>query len=215
MDIFLYRYCFFPFVEFDIFYLFYNQAYSWHYFPLFECCKTYCSSISQCCAKWIKLSVPRDSYMPIQCSYMIGRGKDILHYVNNIAFKNFNQIRGTFENPVEGAFSFNDSRYVSWISDSDHTANNEPEREPHFTVNSNDSGYVAIYSVKSIIPKETDATFSVLSLNIKGIGTRFDYFLGLLSYLDENDIHLMPHVWKKHGSLTKVTRHNSISPVRN
>ena len=114
---------------------------------------------------------------------------DILHYVNNNAFINLNQIIGTFEDPVEGAFSFNDSRYVSWKSDSDHTTNNEPESEPHFSVNSNDSRYVAIDSVKSSIPQKTDATFSVLSLNIQSLGAKFDSFLGFLSYLNENDIH--------------------------
>ena len=113
----------------------------------------------------------------------------ILHYANNNACKNLNQILGTFEDPVEGAFSFNDSRYVSWKSDSDHTANNEPESEPHFSVNSNDSRYVAIDSVKSSIPQKNDATFSVLSLNIQSIGAKFDSFLGFLPYLNENDIH--------------------------
>ena len=103
---------------------------------------------------------------------------DILHYVNNNAFKNLNLILGAFEDPVEGAFSFNDSRNVSWKSDSDHTANNEPESEPHFSVNYNDSRYVAIDSVKSSIPQKTDETFSVLSLNIQSIGAKCDSFLG-------------------------------------
>ena len=58
---------------------------------------------------------------------------DILHYVDNNAFKNLNKILRTFEDPVKGAFSFNDSKYVSWKSDSDHTANNEPETN-HFSV---------------------------------------------------------------------------------
>ena len=77
---------------------------------------------------------------------------DILHHVNNNALQKLNQILGMFEDPVEGAFSFNDSRYVSWKSDSDHTSNNKPESEPHFTVNSNDSCYVAIDLIKSSIP---------------------------------------------------------------
>ena len=66
---------------------------------------------------------------------------------------------------------------------------NEPESEPHFSVNSNDSRYVAIDSVKSSIPQKTDATFSVLSLNIQSISAKFDSFVGFLSYLNENDIH--------------------------
>ena len=103
---------------------------------------------------------------------------DILHYVNNDAFKNFNQILGTLEDSVEGAHNFNDSRYVSAKSDMDHPANHEAESNPHFTVISNDSRYVTIDSVKSIIPQKTDDTFAVLSLNIQSIAAKFDSFLG-------------------------------------
>ena len=38
---------------------------------------------------------------------------DILLYVNSGAIKIFNQILWTFEDSVEGAYNFNDSRYVS------------------------------------------------------------------------------------------------------
>ena len=127
---------------------------------------------------------------------------DILHYGNSGAFKNFNQILGTFEDSVEGAYNFNDSRYVSAKSDMDHAANHEAESDPHFTVNSNDSRYVAIDSVKSIIPQKTDDTFAVLSLNIQSIGAKFDSFLGFLSYLDENNIHFnaicLQETWLSH-----------------
>ena len=81
---------------------------------------------------------------------------DILHYVNSGAFKNFNQLLGSFEDSVEGAYNFNDSSYVSAKSDMDHAANHEAESDPHFTVNSNDSRYVAIDSVKSLISQKTD-----------------------------------------------------------
>ena len=101
---------------------------------------------------------------------------DILHYVNSGAFKNFNQILGTFEDSVEGACNFNDSRYVSAKSDMNDAANHEAESDPHFTVNSNDSRYVAIDLVKSIIPQKTDDTFAILSLNIQSIGAKFDHF---------------------------------------
>ena len=50
-----------------------------------------------------------------------------------------------------------------------HAADHEAESEPRFTVNSNDSRYVEIESMKSIIPQKTDDTFAVLSLNIHSI----------------------------------------------
>ena len=108
-----------------------------------------------------------------------------LHYVNSNAFKNSNQILGTFEDSVKGAYNFNDSRYVSAKSDMDHAADHEAESDPHFTVNSNNSRYVSIDSVKSIILQKTDDTFAVLSLNIQSIAAKFDSFLGFISYLDE------------------------------
>ena len=137
----------------------------------------------------------------------------ILHYVNSNAFKNFNQILGTFEDSVEGAYNFSDSRYVSANSEMDHAAGHEAESDPHFTVNSNDSRYVAIVSVKSIIPQKTDDTFAVLSLNIQCIAAKSDSFLGFLSYLDENNILSMPYVCKKHGCLTKEMRRYTTSLV--
>ena len=71
----------------------------------------------------------------------------------------------------------------------DHAANHEAESDPHFTVNSNDSRYVAIDSVKSVILHKSNDRFTVLSLNIQSIAAKFDLFLGFLSYLDGNNIH--------------------------
>ena len=128
----------------------------------------------------------------------------ILHYVNSNAFKNSNQILGTFEDSVKGAYDFNDSRYVSAKSDMDHAADHEAESDPHFTVNSNDSRYVSIDSVKSIILQKTDDTFAVLSLNIQSIAAKFDSFLGFISYSDENNIHFnaicLQETWLSHKS---------------
>ena len=117
---------------------------------------------------------------------------DILHYVNGNAIKNFNQILGTFEDSVDPHSS-----------------------DPHFTVNSNDdSHYVAIDSVNSIIPQKTDDTFAVLSLNIQSNAAKFDSFLSFLSYLDENNIHFNAICLQdKYDCLTKVMRRYTTSLV--
>ena len=111
----------------------------------------------------------------------------ILHYVNSDAFKNFNQIFGTFESRVHtismilGMFP----RNLIWT-----TPLTMKRKVIHISLSipCNDSRYVAIDSVKSIIPQKTDDTFAVLSLNIQSIAAKFDSFLSFLSYLDENNI---------------------------
>ena len=130
----------------------------------------------------------------------------ILRYVDSDAFKNFNQIFGTLK--TRGCIQFQWFWYVYAKSDMDHAANHEEESDPHFTVNSNETRYVAIDSVKSIIPQQTDDTFAVLGLNIQSIAAKFDSFLGVLWYLDDNKIHFnticLQETWLSHKSDTSL-----------
>ena len=88
---------------------------------------------------------------------------DILNHVSNASFKNLNQILRTFDDPIDGAYTYNDSRYISMKSD---TPNSPHRNENGLIVSSNDSRYVAIDNVDTIIPHNMSDTFSVLSLNI-------------------------------------------------
>ena len=126
--------------------------YSWNYFRRFECCNIFLYiHFTELFQKHLNVRIPCSLYASTIPLYK-WRENDILYYVNSDAFKNFNQSLWTFEDSVEGAYNFNGSRYVSSKSDMDHAANHEAESDPHFTVNSNDTRYVAIDSVKSIIP---------------------------------------------------------------
>ena len=85
---------------------------------------------------------------------------DILKHINNALFQNLNQVLRTFDNPVEGAYIFNDSSYISSKSDS-LNATDGSEIVP--VLSSNDSRYVAIDSVDSIIPRNVNGTFLLLA----------------------------------------------------
>ena len=86
---------------------------------------------------------------------------DILKHFSNASFQNLNQVLRTFDDPVEGAYIFNDSRYISLKSDS-LNARNGSEIGP--VLSSKDSRYVAIDNC--IIPRNVNGAFSVISLNI-------------------------------------------------
>ena len=38
---------------------------------------------------------------------------DILNHISNASFKNLNQILRTFDDPIDGAYTYNDSRYIT------------------------------------------------------------------------------------------------------
>ena len=42
---------------------------------------------------------------------------DILNHISNASFKNLNQILRTFDDPIDGAFTYNDSPYITMKSD--------------------------------------------------------------------------------------------------
>ena len=48
---------------------------------------------------------------------------DILQHISDASFQNLNQVLRTFDDPVEGAYTFNDSRYISLKSDSNNSIN--------------------------------------------------------------------------------------------
>ena len=54
---------------------------------------------------------------------------DGLKHINNASFQNLNKVLRTFDDPVEGAYIFNDSRYISLKSDS-HKARSGSEIGP-------------------------------------------------------------------------------------
>ena len=75
---------------------------------------------------------------------------DIMKHIRNASFQNLNQVIRTFNDPVESTSIFNDSHYILLKSDS-RNARNGSEIGP--VLSSNDSRYVAIDSVDSIIPR--------------------------------------------------------------
>ena len=75
---------------------------------------------------------------------------DILKHISDASFQNLNQVLRTFDDPVEGAYTFNDSRYISLNSDSNNSINGGEKFGP--VLSSNDSRYVGIDNVDSIIP---------------------------------------------------------------
>ena len=48
---------------------------------------------------------------------------DILKHISDASFQNFNQVLRTFDDPVEGAYTLNDSRYISLKSESNISIN--------------------------------------------------------------------------------------------
>ena len=48
---------------------------------------------------------------------------DILKHISDASFQNLNQVLRTFDDQVEGAYTFNDSRYISLNSDSNNSIN--------------------------------------------------------------------------------------------
>ena len=76
---------------------------------------------------------------------------DILKHISNASFQNLNQVLRTFDDPVEGAYIFNDSRYMSLKSDSLNARNGS------------EIGPVAIDSVHSIISRNVNGIFLLLA----------------------------------------------------
>ena len=107
---------------------------------------------------------------------------NILKHISDASFQNFR----TFDDPVEGAYTFNDSRYISLKSDSNNFINGGEKFGP--VLSSNDSRYVAIDNADSIIPQNVNGTFSIISLNIQSLNAKFDSFVAYLSLLEENDV---------------------------
>ena len=111
---------------------------------------------------------------------------DILKHISDASFKNLNQVLRTFDDPVEDAYTFNDSRYISLNSDSNNSINGGEKFGP--VLSSNDSRYVAIDNVDSIIPQNVNGTFSIISLNIQSLNAKFDSLVAYLSLLEENNV---------------------------
>ena len=95
---------------------------------------------------------------------------DTLNHITNASFKNLNQILRTFDNPIDGAYTYNDSRYITMKSD---TQNSPCRGENGPIVSSNDCRYVVIDNVDTIAPQNVCDTFSVFSLNIQSINAKF------------------------------------------
>ena len=110
----------------------------------------------------------------------------ILKHISDASFQNSNQVLRTFGDAVEGAYTFNDSRYISLKSESNNSINGGEKFGP--VLSSNDSRYVAIDNSDSIIPQNVNGTFSIISLNIQSLNAKFDSFVAYLSLLEENDV---------------------------
>ena len=110
---------------------------------------------------------------------------DILNHISNASFKNLNQILRTFDDPIDGAYTYNDSHYISMKWD---TPNSPHRNENGPIVSSNDSRYVAIDNVDTVIPHNMSDTFSVLSLNIQSINAKCDSLLMYLALRAEHNV---------------------------
>ena len=100
-------------------------------------------------------------------------GNDILNHISNVSFKNLNQILRTFDDPIDGAYTYNDSRYIMMKSD---TQNSPRHGENGPIVSSNDCRYIAIDNVDTIAPQDLSDTFSVFNLNIQSINAKMHMY---------------------------------------